>query len=305
MVRPNPPQVQVRTVREVFRDGAPGFWTHPEWEAEYSWLAQGTTGRWHGKSDDPWNFALFGESPSPGARSCWERLGTALGFGTVVHSPQVHGTEVLSHSAGVLSHEEGTPSNVGADGEVPSRSPQRSDSTNRANLFLGSNADGHICRREGILLGVTIADCVPVFLVGPGSRAVGLLHAGWRGAVAGILEAGIDRLLRDLGIGPENLQMHLGPSICRDCFEVGPEVHRVMGLPDPTEPRPVDLRGYLARLGAGAGIDPDRVTESAWCTLCAGSPFYSHRRGERGRQVGFLGIKAAGVSGSSGRGPGR
>ncbi len=305
MVRPNPPQVQVRTVREVFRDGVTGFWTHPEWEAECSWLAQGTTGRDHGRSDRPWDFALFGETPSPGARSRWDSLGTALGFGTVAHSHQVHGTEVLSHGAGARSHQAGTPSDAGADGAAPTRSHQRSDSTSRTNLLLGSNADGHICRIEGILLGVTIADCVPVFLVDPGSRAVGLLHAGWRGAVAGILEAGMGRMRRDLGIDPENLRVHLGPSICRDCFEVGPEVHRVMGLPDPAGPRPVDLRGYLARRGAVAGIDPDRVTESAWCTLCDGSPFFSHRRGEGGRQVGFLGIRAAGVSGSSGRGPGR
>lgn len=99
--------------------------------------------------------------------------------------------------------------------------------------------------------------------------------------------------------------MHLGPSICRDCFEVGPEVHRAMGLPESDGPRPVDLRGYLAGCGAGAGITPDRITESAWCTLCDGSPFFSHRRGEAGRQVGFLGIRASEESGPAERAWGR
>lgn len=265
MVRPNAPQVQARTVREVFCPGNPGFWVHPEWEADFPWLAQGTTGREGSKNRGPWDFALLGQARSPGARERWRSLGTALGFETVVRSHQTHGTGVLTH-------------------------------TDRVGLVLAPDADGHISGARGILMGITIADCVPVFLVDPQSRVVGLLHAGWRGAVAGILEEGIERLQEAFGVRPENLHVHLGPAICRDCFEVGPEVHGAMGLPDPGRPLPVDLRGHLAHRGVAVGIDPGRITESAWCTLCDDSPFFSHRRGEGGRQVSFLGIRASGAS---------
>ncbi len=139
-------------------------------------------------------------------------------------------------------------------------------------------------------MGVTVADCVPVFLVDPSVEAVGLLHAGWRGVVAGILERGIELLRTELGSLAEDIHLHLGPAICRECYEVGSEVHLALGLPKPDGPNPVDLRGHLASRAVAAGVGKARITESAWCTLCGESPFFSHRRGELERQVGFLGI---------------
>ncbi len=61
--------------------------------------------------------------------------------------------------------------------------------------------DGWITTRPGILLTVTIADCVPVYLVAPG-RGIALLHAGWRGTAGGILGRGLDRLRRWLWVRP-------------------------------------------------------------------------------------------------------
>jgi YfiH family protein len=288
MVRPNAPQVQLPAVRERFEPRGAGYWIHPGWEADFPWLVQGTTGRRPGEARTPWDFALFGESPDPAARDRWERLGRGLGFETVVHSRQVHGNLVLSPSLST----------------APTRSREDPGMPDPASLLLGPDADGHISGSRGVLLGVTVADCVPVFLVDPVTRAIGLLHAGWRGAVAGILEEGIQRLRTEFAVDPANLHVHLGPGICGDCFEVGPEVHLAMGLPDPGSPRPVDLRGHLASRGVASGVGPGRMTQSAWCTLCGDSPFYSHRRGESGRQVGFLGIRNTGVSSSSPTGGG-
>src|SRR5690606_18360795 len=101
--------------------------------------------------------------------------------------------------------------------------------------------DGHATRAPGLLLAVSVADCVPVSLVDPERRAVALLHAGWRGAAAGILERGLEVLAERLLARPEDLHVHLGPAICGGCYEVGPEVHRALGLPEPPAPAPVDL----------------------------------------------------------------
>jgi copper oxidase (laccase) domain-containing protein len=140
-----------------------------------------------------------------------------------------------------------------------------------------------------VLLAVTIADCVPVFVVDAGARAVCLLHAGWRGTAAGVLERGLERMTAR-GMGAD-VHVHLGPAICGSCYEVGPEVFAALGEPVPSRPTPIDLRGVLARRAVAAGVDPSRVTVSAHCTRCTGSELFSHRGGDRGRQVGYLGIR--------------
>jgi len=273
MIRQTLPRVHVRGIEEEFRAGNPGYWVHPEWEARFPWLAQGITGRVRGEREGLLNFALFTDPPASKAPQAWEELGLQLGFPRIGHSRQLHGREVLIHEG---------------PGEVCRSLGQTPGGTRVA---LGPDADGHLTEVEGILLGVTVADCVPVFLVDPEERVVGLLHAGWRGVVAGILERGISLLKDEFGSPLRNLHLHLGPAICGECYEVGGEVHRALGLPDPGGSMPVDLRGRLAARAVSLGVGEDRITESGWCTLCGGSPFFSHRRGDPGRQVGFLGIK--------------
>jgi hypothetical protein len=210
-------------------------------------------------------------------------MGEQLGFAAIVHSRQIHGRELLVHGGETLVPG-GKLLASGRDGRE--RMP-----AGGTRLTLGPDADGHATGSKGVLLGVTVADCVPLFLVDPGERVVGLLHAGWRGAAAGILEGGIELLGDEFGSMLEDIHLHLGPAICGECYEVGSEVHLALGLPEPGEPSPVDLRSHLASRAVAAGVGEGRITESAWCTLCGGSPFFSHRRGDSGRQAGFLGIR--------------
>lgn len=186
-------------------------------------------------------------------------------FGTVVLAHQVHGTRVLRHqdpSAGWLQIE---------------------------------GADGHVTDTPGVLLTITIADCIPVYLAAPAgdgsARAVALLHAGWRGTAAGILEQGVALLCSVTSATPADLVMHCGPGICGACYEVGSEVMEGVGLaaggPGPWH---VDLREQLAgqarRLGVG------EVTLSDQCTAHHSPRYYSHRAsaGRDGRMVAYLGI---------------
>jgi YfiH family protein len=190
-------------------------------------------------------------------------LARSHGFAGVAHARQVHGKVILVHQAP-------------AEG-----------------LSLGADADGHLSSVPGSFMAVTVADCVPVFLADPRRRAVALLHAGWRGTVAGILEEGISLLMRESGSVSEDLLVHLGPAICESCYQVGPEVHAALGLPEPGEPAPVDLRGVLAEKALKLGVMGANITRSTFCSLCSGSPFFSHRGGATQRQVGFLGIRAS------------
>ena len=234
-------------------------WTHPEWSQRFPWLVQGTTGRSPGPAGG--DFRLFDTEGPPPGREAWMVLARSYGFAGVAHARQVHGKRVLIHDAP-------------ADG-----------------LCVGADADGHLSLAPGSLMAVTVADCVPAFLVDPHRRAVALLHAGWRGTAGGILEEGISLLRRESKSGPEDILVHLGPAICGSCYEVGPEMHGALGLREPDGPAPLDLRGVLAERALGLGVRGANITSSTFCTLCSGSPFFSHRGGATQRQVGFLGIR--------------
>lgn len=240
------------------RDAIAPLFEHPDWNDRFPWLVQGTTGR---GEDDPFDLGWFGAVPVGTAMERWRRLRQATGCRTAVHARQVHAATVLRH--GVLP----------------------------PGVLVADDADGHLTREPGLLLTISVADCVPVFLVDPDERVVALLHAGWRGVAADILEAGLRALLSSTLGEPAGLFMHLGPAICGRCYEVGPEVHGALGLPVPGEAAKVDLRHVLVSRALAAGLDPERITASEHCTRCGEGPFFSHRGGARERQMAFLGIR--------------
>ncbi len=233
--------------------------THSGWVERFPWLAQGTTGR--GAPDQPFDLALFGaRARSADAMSAWSRLRSQVGLPRAVHAHQVHGAVVRAHG-------DGPPG-----------------------LFVAEPCDGHATRSPGVLLTVTVADCVPAFLVDPVQRAVAIVHAGWRGVAAGVFESSAGLLRDRFGSRVEDLVVHLGPAICADCYEVGPEVFEGLGLPAPAGPTHLDLRAALSDRVLAAGVTPGDVSVSSRCTRC-GTGHFSHRGGDAERQVGYIGIR--------------
>jgi YfiH family protein len=249
--------------------GADTALVHREWRDAFPWLVQGTTTR--GAAQRPFDLGLFssGSARDQVLRN-WEAVREAAGAHHVVHARQVHGDQVHLH----------TRDSVVAMGRVETTM-----------LSLAPDADGHMTRMPGLLLGVTTADCVPVFVVDPVRVAVAVLHAGWRGVAAGVLERGLARMQRDFGSLRRDLRVHLGPAICGRCYEVGPEVFAALGEAAPPAPSLIDVRAVLARRALSDGIAPEYLTVSTHCTRCTGSSLFSHRGGDRQRQVGYLGIR--------------
>jgi len=246
-------------IRDTPAAGRPAL-VHPLWAEGLPWLEQGTTLGEGGLP--PFDLGLFSDaSPARSVLANWERLRRDTGFPRLVHAHQVHGAAVRVHGSGPPG------------------------------LFLAEPCDGHVTETAGTLLAVTVADCVPVSVVDPARHAVALLHAGWRGVAAGILERGLAVLRERLGTRPGDLLVHLGPAICGRCYEVGAEVFRGLGLPEPGHAAPVDLRAVLAHRALAAGVSAGRISVSAHCTLCGDSGFFSHRGGDRARQVGYLGVR--------------
>ncbi len=145
-------------------------------------------------------------------------------------------------------------------------------------------ADGHAAMERGTAMAVTVADCVPIFIAHP-SGAIALLHSGWRGTAARIVEHGIEALARR-GIPTGELRIHLGPAICGGCYEVSADVHRQLTGHDPGAPTPVDLRALIADHAHRAGVRHLSVSDS--CTRCNNVRFFSHRAGDAGRQVSAM-----------------
>jgi YfiH family protein len=247
-------------VREVL-DPVLGALVHPRWADDFPWLLQGTTTR--GRAGEERDFGLFAADASSGGAVLerWSALLASCRMPSAVHARQLHEACVRFHS------EAGS------------------------GLGIAEPCDGHATERPGVLLAVSVADCVPVFVVDPRARVVALLHAGWRGTAAGILERGLALLAARAGSEPKNVHAHLGPAICGACYEVGPEVFSALGLPAPGRSRALDLRDALFWRAVALGIDPAKITVSAHCTRCTGSDLFSHRGGDRGRQIAFLGMR--------------
>jgi YfiH family protein len=84
--------------------------------------------------------------------------------------------------------------------------------------------DASLTRQPGLLLGVQTADCVPILLVDPRTRAVAAVHAGWRGTLQRIIAKTIGRMQMEFGAKPANLFAAVGPAIGGCCYEVGTDV---------------------------------------------------------------------------------
>ena len=146
-------------------------------------------------------------------------------------------------------------------------------------------ADGHVAPERGLALAVGVADCVPVFIAHP-SGAVALLHSGWRGTAARIVERGIEALAHR-GFAAGELRLHLGPAICGRCYEVSADVFRQLTGRDSSHAAEcVDLRALIAQHARAAGVR--HITTSERCTKCDNDRFYSHRAGDDGRQLAVI-----------------
>ena len=147
------------------------------------------------------------------------------------------------------------------------------------------DADGHVAPDRGLALAVSVADCVPVFIAHP-SGAVALLHSGWCGTAARIVERGIEALAQR-GFAASELRLHLGPAICGTCYQVGADVFRQLtGRESSGAAECVDLRALIGEHARSAGVR--HITTSALCTRCDNDRLYSHRAGDGGRQIAVI-----------------
>ncbi len=161
------------------------------------------------------------------------------------------------------------------------------------------NVDGMITDEPGIVLVTYYADCVPLYFVDPVRRAIGLAHSGWRGTLGRMGECMVRAMERTFGSRPEELYAAIGPSICRECYEVSRDVAvpflEMLGEDVAAvgkNPGKYQLDLWLAnrRILEQAGIPGDRIVVTDLCTCHNSGYLFSHRAsgGRRGNLGAFL-----------------
>ncbi len=190
-------------------------------------------------------------------------------------------------------------------------------------------ADGLMTAEPGILLGIQTADCTPVLVADRRRRVVAAFHAGWRGTIRRIVEAGIGRMRLEFGCRPEDLVAAIGPCIGLCCYPVGQEVlsafesqfayaRELFVEVDPTDPvrarypmmflnqrapghgadgprLHLDLVEANRRQLLAAGVPSGSIRVVGGCTSCHPELFFSHRasRGHTGRMMSVIGVRPA------------
>ncbi len=148
--------------------------------------------------------------------------------------------------------------------------------------------DALVTDQPGVTVAVRTADCVPVLVHDPRRRVVAAIHAGWRGAVAGIVPKTIALMAARFGSTSSDLRISIGPSAGPCCYEVDEPVLEQLraGLPEwesvlrhyQGHQARLDLKALIRRQVEEEGVSAPSVSSVNLCTICHGELFYSYRR---------------------------
>lgn len=187
-----------------------------------------------------------------------------------------------------------------------------------------TDVDGLITNERGVILATFYADCVPLFIVDPVGRAIGLSHSGWRGTVGKMGRVTLEKMAAEYGTKPEQVRAAIAPSICQNCYEVSEDVALVFQKAFPRDDEKAkefllryqkhvtqkDIDDCLMyrkendkyqlnlwyanfRVLRDAGVPDGNIEVTDVCTCCNPELLFSHRasNGRRGNLGAFLMLK--------------
>lgn len=204
-----------------------------------------------------------------------------------------------------------------------------SDLIHRVDRATGKKlaGDGLITNVPGLVIAIQTADCLPIILIDPKRKAVGVFHAGWRGTVKRIAEKGVGEMRKHFGCDPRNMVAAIGPGVQTCCYEVGEEIKtnfqsqfsyadklfREVKDSDPVRDKYpllfltarapghselptklfLDLNEANRRQLLDAGLTAKNIDASFPCTACNTDQLFSYRaeKGVTGRMMAAAGIK--------------
>ena len=171
-----------------------------------------------------------------------------------------------------------------------------------------TDVDALMTDEEGVILSAFSADCVPILFYDKGHRAIASCHSGWRGTHGRILARVIEAMQREFSSKPEEIYIAIGPSICKNCYEVSEDVEEAFldafpALREMTknaspiervseEKFHIDLWELNRWIALENSIPAENISISGYCTMERPDLFFSHRysQGKRGVQGAFIGL---------------
>ncbi|SJZ42358.1 conserved hypothetical protein [Trichlorobacter thiogenes] len=171
--------------------------------------------------------------------------------------------------------------------------------------FTGLEADAIITNQPDVMIGVTVADCVPILLFDPIKKVIAAVHAGWQGTAAQIVLQAVEGMAKIFGCRTKDIQAVIGPCINSCCYEVDQPVKdgfknltvlwNAVAEPTGAGKWRLDLALANRMQLEDAGLRVDAIQTLGHCVCCQKEWFFSYRRdgGETGRQMGFIMLKEA------------
>lgn len=167
--------------------------------------------------------------------------------------------------------------------------------------YKNIEADAIITQKTGILIGVKVADCIPILIYDKKNNIIGAVHAGWRGTAKEIISKTIKTMVKNFSSKPANILVALGPSIKGCCYNVGKDVLKELRkvvdskfsfYKKINDKYYIDLSFINIMQMLNEGIEPNNIWNSNYCTYCNPDKFFSYRYMKKynGSQGGFIGI---------------
>lgn len=197
--------------------------------------------------------------------------------------------EVILHNLNVLAAEINTPmKDIALGNQIHSTNVSV---VNKGGIY--PDTDAFVTNKTGLALAIQVADCGAVLLGDPKNKVVGIAHAGWRGAVAGIIPETIEEMIK-LGAQIDHISTFVSPCLAKHNFEVGEEVaeqfaEHLVDYDSYAKPH-VDLKGLIQDQLISSGILKKNIKIDERCTIDHADLFYSYRREKEksGRMAGVI-----------------
>jgi hypothetical protein len=166
--------------------------------------------------------------------------------------------------------------------------------------FQRLECDGIVTNQPGVMIAVTVADCVPVLLLDPSRKVAAALHAGWKGTAGNIAGKGVEAMSSLFESDPSCILAAVGPAIGACCYEIDApvvEAFRSQGCGYDRFASPagagkwrLDMPAAVTAQLRDAGLAEQHIEVSGQCVSCTPELFFSYRRdgGDTGRQMGFI-----------------
>ena len=151
-----------------------------------------------------------------------------------------------------------------------------------------------VTKQQSLALGVVTADCLPIILYDPTPQALAVIHAGWRGSVAGIVQISLEMLVDEAETNPADVQVFFGPAAKACCYEVQQDFAAQLEAAGNESSQALikrdgkiyfDTSLFNRQMLIALGINPENINDQYnLCTMCTPG-FHSHRLGSVGRQI--------------------